>query len=418
MRTYPPRGGTRGKRVITLAPEAGKHKVMTSGNLAFAEAMRQINPDVVAAYPITPSTEIPVRFAEFVANGEVDTEYVAVESEHSAITACVGASVAGARVMTASSANGVALMHEIFPIAAAFRAPIVFGLVNRSLGAPVNIHCDHSDSMPERDSGWVQIYCEDAQEVYDTALLAVRLAEHEDVLTPVFVCQDGFITSHCHEAVEFLGDGAAKAFVGERAARYPLLDVENPVSYGSFVPSEYYFEIKRNQLEGMNNVPRVYEALSRELSALTGREYPMLESYRADDAEYLIVVMSSAAGVVKDVTDELRERGVKAGCLRVRCFRPFPADALRLASRGKKAVAVLDRSAGIGGTAPLAAEVKSALYDMDERPAVREYIFGLGGRDFYPSDARGVFENLMSGRDKPGARFIGLIEGENEDDGC
>ena len=185
---------------------------MTSGNLAFAEAMRQINPDVVAAYPITPSTEIPMRFADFVANGKVDSEYVAVESEHSAISACVGASISGARVITASSANGVALMHEIFPIAAfpiaaSFRAPIVFGLVNRSLGAPVNIHCDHSDSMPERDSGWVQIYCEDAQEVYDSVLLAVRLAEDPRVLTPVFVCQDGFITSHCYEILRLVHDG-------------------------------------------------------------------------------------------------------------------------------------------------------------------------------------------------------------------
>jgi len=241
-----------------------KRKEMTSGNLAFAEAMRQVNPDVVAAYPITPSTEIPVKFAEFVANGMVDSEYVAVESEHSAITACVGASVSGARVMTASSANGVALMHEIFPIAASFRAPIIFGLVNRSLGAPVNIHCDHSDSMPERDSGWIQIYCEDAQEVYDSVLLAVRLAEHEDVLTPVFVCQDGFITSHCYEPVELLSDEAVKKFVGERKAKYPLLDVDNPVSYGSFTMSEYYFEIKRTQIEGMNNVPRVYKDLTKE----------------------------------------------------------------------------------------------------------------------------------------------------------
>lgn len=390
---------------------------MTSGNLAFAEAMRQINPDVVAAYPITPSTEIPVRFAEFVANGQVGTEYVTVESEHSAITACVGASVAGGRVMTASSANGVALMHEVFPIAAAFRAPIVFGLVNRSLGAPVNIHCDHSDSMPERDSGWIQIYCEDAQEAYDSALLSVRLAEHEDVLTPVFVCQDGFITSHCHEAVEFLSDEAVRDFIGTRRPHYPLLDVDNPVSYGSFVTSEYYFEIKRSQMEGMNNVPRVYAELSKELSARTGREYPMLDCYRTEGAEYLIVIMSSATGVVKDVVDELRASGIKAGCIRVRVFRPFPAEALRREARGKKGVAVLDRSASIGGTAPLAAEVKSALYDLDERVPVQEYIFGLGGRDFFPRDARDVFERLMGGGFETGARYIGLLEGGEEDGG-
>ncbi|MDL2264196.1 pyruvate ferredoxin oxidoreductase [Synergistaceae bacterium OttesenSCG-928-I11] len=383
---------------------------MTSGNLAFAEAMRQINPDVVAAYPITPSTEIPVRFAEYVANGEVDTEYVAVESEHSAISACVGASVSGARVMTASSANGVALMHEIFPIAAAFRAPIVFGLVNRSLGAPINIHCDHSDSMPERDSGWVQIYCEDAQEVYDSVLLATRLAEHTDVLTPVFVCQDGFITSHCYEPVEFLGDEAVQKFVGTREMHYPLLDVDNPVSYGSFVMSEYYYEIKRNQIEGMNNVPRVYDELADELATLTGRTYPKLEQYRCDDAEFVIVVMSSATGVVKDVVDDLRRRDVKAGCLRVRMFRPFPTADLCSALRGKRGVAVLDRSASIGGTAPLASEVKSALYDLDERPKIQEYIFGLGGRDFFPKDAEAVFERMQNDDYERRARFIGLLE--------
>ncbi len=385
---------------------------MTSGNLAFAEAMRQINPDVVAAYPITPSTEIPMRFAEFVANGEVDTEYVAVESEHSAITACVGASVSGARVMTASSANGVALMHEIFPIAASFRAPIVFGLVNRCLGAPINIHCDHSDSMPERDSGWIQIYCEDAQEAYDMALAAVRLAEHADVLTPVFVCQDGFITSHCYEPVEFLPDDVVRTFVGERPEHYPLLDVDHPVSYGSFVMSEYYFEIKRAQIEGMYNAPRVYEAVAQELSSLTGRDYAPIEAYRAEDAEYVAVILSSAAGVVKDVVDDLRNRGVRAGCLRLRLYRPFPAEALCAALRGKRGVAVLDRCAGIGGTAPLAADVKSALYDLDPRVPVQEYVFGLGGRDFYPEDAEAVFRRMIDGT-YGAPRFIGLLEDDN-----
>lgn len=391
-----------------------KRKEMTSGNLAFAEAMRQINPDVVAAYPITPSTEIPVKFAEFVADGKVDSEYVAVESEHSAISACVGASIAGARVMTASSANGVALMHEIFPIAASFRAPIIFGLVNRSLGAPVNIHCDHSDSMPERDSGWIQIYCEDAQEVYDTVLLSVRLAEHRDVLTPVFVCQDGFITSHCYEPVEFLDDKTVKDFVGERCPVYPLLDVENPVSYGSFTMSEYYFEIKRNQMEGMNNVPAVYKQLTNELALHTGREYPAIDAYMAEDADYLIIIMSSATGVVKDVVDEMREKGIKAGCLRVRFFRPFPKEELMNIIKGKHGVAVLDRSASIGGTAPLAAEVKSSLYVLEPHVPVQEYIFGLGGRDLYPRDAEKVFSCLHDNDYSDNVRYIGLLEKDDE----
>jgi pyruvate ferredoxin oxidoreductase alpha subunit len=381
---------------------------MTSGNLAFAEAMRQITPDVVAAYPITPSTEIPMKFAEFVADGLVDTEFIAVESEHSAITACVGASVSGARVMTASSANGVALMHEIFPIAAGFRAPIVFGLVNRTVGAPLNIGCDHSDSMSQRDSGWIQIYCEDAQEVYDTALLAVRLAEHRDVLTPVFVCQDGFITSHCYEPVEFLPDTAVRAFVGTREPIYPLLDVDNPVTYGSFVMAEDYFEIKRAQIEGINNVPRVYREISRELSAITGKEYGAVERYRLDDADFAVVVMSSAAGVVKDVVDSLRDEGVKAGCLRVRMFRPFPSEETRSALEGMRGVAVLDRSVSLGGTAPLLAEVMSSLYSLESRVPVIGYVFGLGGRDFFPSNAEDIFRDLANGKVPRETRYIGL----------
>ena len=317
--------------------------------------------------------------------------------------------------MTASSANGVALMHEIFPIAAAFRAPIVFGLVNRCLGAPVNIHCDHSDSMPERDSGWIQIYCEDAQEVYDSVLLAVRLAEDARVLTPVFVCQDGFITSHCFESVELLDDATVKNFVGERNAAYPLLDVNNPVSYGSFTMSEYYFEIKRNQMEGMNHVFPVYKELSAELEKETGRSYAPIDAYRAEDADYLIVVMSSAAGVAKDVADELREAGVKAGVLRVRFFRPFPTEEFARLARGKKGIAVLDRSASIGGTAPLAAEAMAACYGLPERVPVQQYIFGLGGRDFYAADARNVFESMMNGDYSREARFIGLLEKGDED---
>jgi pyruvate ferredoxin oxidoreductase alpha subunit len=383
---------------------------ITSGNWAFAEAMRQINPDVVAAYPITPSTDIPMKFAEFVANGKVDTNFVTVESEHSAITACVTAAAAGARVMTASSANGVALMHEIFPIAGCFRTPIVFGLVNRCIGAPINIHCDHSDSMAERDAGWVHFYCEDAQEAYDTAIMAVRLAEHKDVLSPVFVCQDGFITSHGFEPVNLLDDGTVKAFVGDRDADFPLLDVDNPVSYGSFVMSEYYFEIKRQQVEAMKNVLKVYDGVAKEYEAVSGRFYPKLDSYRTEDADFIVAVMSSASGVVKDVVDELREKGIKAGCLRVRMFRPFPAEEVAAILGKARAVAVLDRALSIGGTAPLAAEIKSALYDSGKNVPVQSCVYGLGGRDFFPQYARDLFTDLAAGKVSREERYLGLLE--------
>lgn len=312
--------------------------------------------------------------------------------------------------MTASSANGVGLMHEIFPIAGFFRSPIVFGLVNRSLGAPINIHCDHSDSMGERDAGWVHLYCEDAQEAYDTAIMAVRLAEHDEILTPVFVCQDGFITSHGFEPVEMLDDEVVKKFVGERKPKFPLLDVDNPVTYGSFASTEYYFEIKRQQVEAMENVLKHYDSVARDYEAISGRYYPKVDAYRTEDAEFIVVVMSSAAGVVKDVVDELRQEGVKAGCLRIRMFRPFPAAEIAKALSGAKAVAVLDRSLSLGGTAPVVAEVRNALYCASTMIPVQSYVFGLGGRDFFPQNARDIFSDLKKGQIVGEERYIGLLE--------
>jgi pyruvate ferredoxin oxidoreductase alpha subunit len=385
-------------------------KEITSGNWAFAEAMRQINPDVVAAYPITPSTDIIMKFADFVSNGEVDTNFVTVESEHSAITACVTASASGARVMTASSANGVALMHEIFPIAGCFRTPIVFGLVNRSVGAPINIHCDHSDSMGQRDHGWIQLYSEDAQEAYDTAIMSVKLSEHSDILTPVFVCQDGFITSHGFEPVEFLDDDVVKKYVGEREPINSLLDTDNPVTYGSFAMSEYYFEIKRQQIEAHKKTLELYDEIARDFEKVSGRYYPMIDQYRTEDADYVIVVMSSASGAVKDVVDDMRDNGHKVGCLRVRMFRPFPTEAVAAALKGKKAVAVLDRALSIGGTAPLVAEIRSALYNSGEMIPVNSCIYGLGGRDFFPKYAEEIFTDLENGKITPEERYIGLLE--------
>jgi pyruvate ferredoxin oxidoreductase alpha subunit len=385
-------------------------KDITSGNWAVAEAMRQINPDVVAAYPITPSTDIPMKFSEFVADGAVDTNLVTVESEHSAISACLAASISGARVMTASSANGVALMHEIFPIAASYRAPIVFALVNRSLGAPINIHCDHSDSMAERDSSWIQLYCEDGQEVYDSMIMSVRLAEHNDVLLPVFVCQDGFITSHCFEPVEFLDDEQVTKFIGERQPINSLLDIKNPVAYGSLALTDYYFEIKRQQIEAMKNVRKVYEDVSEEFAALTGRKYPVVEGYRTDDADHIMVIMSSATGAAKETVDALREKGHKVGCLRIRMFRPFPAKDIVDVLKKAKNIAVCDRAAGFGAAAPLFTEIKGALYDKGVMVPVNSYVYGLGGRDFFPHNAEEAFMDLIENRMSAGEKYLGLRE--------
>ncbi|MEA3508239.1 MAG: pyruvate ferredoxin oxidoreductase [Synergistota bacterium] len=385
-------------------------KDITSGNWAVAEAMRQINPDVMAVYPITPSTDIPMKFSEFVADGLVDTNLITVESEHSAISACVAASVSGARVLTASSANGVALMHEIFPIAASFRTPIVFGLVNRCLGAPINIHCDHSDSMAERDSGWIQLYCEDGQEVYDSMILSVRLAEHKDVLLPVFVCQDGFITSHCFEPVEFMDDEAVQSYIGERDPKLPLLDIDNPVAYGSLALTDYYFEIKRQQIEAFKNVKKAYKEVAADLTKITGREYPIIDAYRTEDADHIAVIISSAAGAVKETVDKLREQGHKVGCLRIRMFRPFPAEEIAETLRGAKSVGVCDRASGFGAPAPLFTEIKGALYDAGVSIPMNTYVYGLGGRDFFPHNAEEVFNDLLKGDLSTKERYLGLRE--------
>ncbi|MGD9028835.1 MAG: pyruvate ferredoxin oxidoreductase, partial [Anaerolineae bacterium] len=299
-----------------------------AGNEAVATAMRQINPDVVAAYPITPQTSTVQKFADFVADGLVDTEYVTVESEHSAMSACVGASAAGARVMTATAANGLALMWEIVYIAASTRCPIVMSLVNRALSGPINIHCDHSDVMGMRDSGWIILFSENGQEAYDNLIQAVRIGEHSDVLLPVAVCQDGFITSHGMERVEIYDDADVKAFVGTYRPQWSLLDIENPKTYGPLDFYDYYYEHKRQQVQAMQNATPVVLDVAKEFNERFGRDYSLFESYRLDDADVAVVAANSTAGTAKTVVDQLRDEGVKAGLLKVRLFRPFPAQEL------------------------------------------------------------------------------------------
>ena len=389
---------------------AEKTLVAITGAMASAHAMRQINPDVVAAYPITPQTPIMMNFTQFAADGLVDTEVVTVESEHSAMSACVGAAAAGARVMTATAANGLALMHEIVYIAASTRLPIVMSIANRALSGPINIHCDHSDTMAERDSGWIQIFCENAQEVYESTILAMKWAEKENVLLPVMVNQDGFIISHAVENVELLPDDVVKEFVGEHIPHAPLLDVEHPVTYGPLDLYDYYFEHKRQQIEAMKEAEKVFPQIAAELSEITGNEYDFIESYKLDDAEYAIVTLGSSAGTVKYVVDEMRGEGKRVGLLKIRVFRPFPVKRIAEALDGKKAVAVLDRSASFGAEAPIYSEVKSALYTVKERPILQSYVYGLGGRDFTPEHARTAFERLIKGEFFEGEGYLGLRE--------
>lgn len=386
-----------------------KHQIGLTGNSAVAYAIRQINPEVCAAYPITPSTQIMEEFSSFVADGVVDTELIAVESEHSAMSACIGASAAGARVMTATSSQGLALMWEMLYIAAGMRLPIVMACVNRALSAPINIHCDHSDSMGARDSGWIQIYSETVQEAYDNIIQAVRIAEDMDVLLPVMVCLDGFITSHAIENLCLLDDEEVKTFIGEYKPIHPLLDTDNPVTYGAMTLPDSYIEIKRQQSEAMRLAKDVILKVGEGFGLLSGRGYGLLESYRLDGAEVAIVILSSSAGTTKVAVDELRAKGLKVGLLKPRVFRPFPYREIEEALKGVKVVGVLDRSdsfSSFGG--PLFTEVRSALYELNERPVVVGRVFGLGGRDYGVEDAIKVFDELL--RIKKTGRIDKLVD--------
>ena len=367
-----------------------------TGNSAIAYAMKQINPDVCAAYPITPSTQVVEDFSGYVADGAVDTELITAESEHSAMSACIGASAAGARVMTATSSQGLALMWEMLYIASGMRLPIVITNVNRALSAPINIHCDHSDSMGARDSGWIQLYSETVQEAYDNLIMAVRIAENEKVLLPAMVCMDGFITSHAIENITLLDSSEVRAFIGEYKPKNSLLDTENPMTWGAMTLPDTYITFKRQQSEAMTRAKDVVRDVSAEFGKRFGRNYGLIDSYRLEDAEAAIVILNSAAGTTKVVVDDMRKEGKKVGVLRLRLFRPFPYSEIAEALKNVKAVAVLDRADSMnsfGG--PLFNEIRSALYDLDSRPKIMGRVYGLGGRDYKPKDAAEVFEEVL-----------------------
>lgn len=382
-----------------------------TGNEAMAEAMRQINPDVVAAYPITPATEIVMIFAQFVANGLVDTEYIPVESEHSAISACVGASAAGARVMTSTSSQGLALMYEILPIAAALRLPIVMSVVNRALSGPINIHCDHSDTMGARDFGWIQIFSENPQEAYDNILQAVKIAEDPRVKLPAWATTDGFIISHGMERVELLEDAEVKKYLGEREPAVSVLDIDKPMTFGAIDLQDYYFEHRRQIAEAMKKAGPVILEIGKEFGKKFGREYGFFEEYKLDDAEIAIVALGSTCGTAKVAIDQLREKGVKAGMLKIRVFRPFAAEEVAKTLAKLKGIAVLDRSDSLSAQGgPLFTEVRSALFDLKPKPKVINYIYGLGGRDISVDDIKSIFSDLKDADKKPLINYQGVRE--------
>ena len=366
-----------------------------SGNEAVAIAMRQINPDVMPAFPITPSTEIPQYFSSFVANGQVDTEFIPVESEHSAMSAAIGAEAAGARTLTATSSCGMALMWEELYVAASNRLPIALALVNRALSGPININCDHSDSMGARDAGWIQIYAENNQEVYDNFIQAFPIAENAKVRLPIMVCQDGFITSHAVENIELLEDADVKAFVGDYDPEHYLLNSQERMAVGPYSVTNYYMEAKKQHAQAMANAKQVVLDVAREFAKISGREYGLFEAYRLEDADYAMVIIGSAAGTAKDAVDALREKGIKAGLLKIRLFRPFPAEEIARALFHVKAVAIMDRAESLSSQGgPLGSEVMAALYRARSQALAVNYIYGLGGRDVRVDQAQEVFEQL------------------------
>ncbi len=384
-----------------------------SGNEAAAIAMKQINPDVVAAFPITPSTEIPQYFSTFVSNGEVDTEFVAVESEHSAMSACIGAQAAGGRAMTATSANGLSLMWEMIYIASSLRLPIVMSLVNRAVSGPLNIHNDHSDAMGVRDSGWIQLFSENNQEAYDNLIMAHRIAEHKDVLLPLMVCQDGFITSHSIENIELIEDDKVKEFVGKYKPEHYLLNDKEPIAVGPLDLQGYLFEHKAQQAEAMVKAKKVILEVAEEFEKMTGRKYGFFEEYKMEDAELVVVCMNSTAGTTKATVDKLREKGIKAGLLKVRVFRPFPAEEIAKALSSAKAIAVLDKADSLNAAGgALFEDIVSGMFVNKVNVPTINYIYGIGGRDTTIQDIESVYDDLakiaQSGDIGNPYRYLGL----------
>lgn len=388
-------------------------KERMSGNEAVAYAIRQINPDVMPAFPITPSTEIPQMVSAYIANGKVDTEFIPVESEHSAMSAAIGAEAAGARTITATSSAGLALMWEELLLAASNRMPIVMALVNRTLSGPININCDHTDGMGARDTGWIQIYSENNQEAYDNFIQAFPIAEDERVHLPVMICQDGFITSHAVENIELLEDGTVKNFVGEYNPQEFLLNPGKPIAVGPYSVSNYAMEARKNQELAMENSKEVILEVAKKFAEMSGRQYGLFEEYKTGDADYIMLIMGSAAGTAKEAVDELREQGKRVGVLKLRVFRPFPEKEIAEALKNCKAVAIMDRCESYNGNSgPLGSEVTAGLYRNRVFTEAVNYVYGLAGRDFTTTDVKQIFAELAEivehGKKAENHKYIGL----------
>ncbi|MEM1728149.1 MAG: hypothetical protein QXS15_00080 [Candidatus Jordarchaeales archaeon] len=369
--------------------------VALNGNEAAAYAVKQCKPDVIAAYPITPQTVIVERLSEYVANGELDAEFLSAESEHSAMSACIGASAMGARVYTATASQGLALMYEMLFVASSFRLPIVMSVANRALNSPLNIWNDMSDTMGARDCGWIQLYNENAQEVYDFTIMAFKIAEDHKVLLPVMVCHDGFVVSHSTEGVEVLSDSDVDSFLPPRTPLYTL-DVNKPITMGCVGIPDYYPEIKYQQeVATKKSLGRIKEII-REFNETFGRNYGVIEEYRMDDAEVALLTIGSVSGTAKDAVDEMRSMGKPVGLVKLRLFRPLPVEDLRKTLVKVKAVGVIDRHISFGALGgALNMEVRATLYELRNRPHVMGFPTGLGGRDIHVEHLVKVTEELL-----------------------
>lgn len=388
-------------------------KERMSGNEAVSYAIRQVNPDVMPAFPITPSTEIPQMVSTYIANGEMDTEFIPVESEHSSMSAAIGAEAAGARSLTATSSAGLALMWEELLLAASNRLPLALTLVNRTLSGPININCDHSDGMGARDTGWIQIYAENNQEAYDNFIQAYPIAEDKRVHLPIMICQDGFITSHAVENIELMEDKLVKEFVGEYEPEEFLLNPGKPIAVGPYSVTNYAMEAKKNQETALENAKEVILEVAKKFKEISGREYGLFEEYKTEDADYIMLIMGSAAGTAKEAVDHLREQGKKVGVLKLRVFRPFPAEEIAEALKGCKAVAIMDRCESYNGNGgPLGSEVTAGLYRSKVMIEAVNYIYGLAGRDFTVNEVYDIFaeleEAVENGKKVEQYQYIGL----------
>jgi pyruvate ferredoxin oxidoreductase alpha subunit len=378
-----------------------EHKdIAINGDTAIAMAWKQINPDVCAAYPITPQTIIVERFSDYVADGEVSTEFVCTESEHSALTVCIASAAAGARTVTATASVGLGYMWEMLGIASGLRMPLTMAVSNRTLSAPINIHCDHGDAMASRDSGWLMIFAENVQEAYDNAIIAPRIAEHKDVQLPMMTCLDGFILTHAIERMTPIDTHDVKEFVGEYKPVYPLLDLKNPVTYGVMDSPDFYYEHRYQMKVAMDAALKVTEEVFKDFKKISGRKYNLVEEYRCDDADYVAVCLGSTFGTMKATVDILREEGKKVGVIMPRLYRPLPSEAIAKAVKGKKGVAVMDKFMTLGGYSPLYEDVVTSAACLDKMPKLYSYVYGLGGRDARVDVLKTIFTDMIDGKAK------------------